>query len=137
MTRFADTRITYTPHESLAQSLVRDIVAEYPRLVGVKIYLRDDEGNLRIVASKDAKEIGTAGGASELGALTAGQVFYGRGTDTVSVVQPLRDQNGEPIAAVRLVLKSFTGQTEQAVLQRALPIVKEMQARIHSRDELQ
>lgn len=137
LTRFADTRIVYTPREPLAQVIVRDIVTAYSRLVGIKIYLLDEQGEPRIVASKDASEVGTAGGASEKGAIIAGQIYYGRGKGTVSVVQPLRDQNGEPIAAVRLVMKSFTGQTEQAVLQRALPIVKEIQARVRSLDELQ
>lgn len=135
--RFADTRIVYTPREPLAQAIVRDIVTAYARLVGVKIYLLDEQGEPRIVASKDAKEVGTVGGASEKGAITAGQIFYGRGKGTVSVVQPLRDQNGEPIAAVRLVMNSFPGQTEQAVLQRALPIVKEIQARVRNLEELQ
>jgi len=135
--RFADTRIIYTPREGLAQVLVRDTIKKYPRIVGLKIYLADETGEPRIVASKQAKEIGEAGGASEKGTIAQGQVFYGRGKDTVSVVQPLRDRNGEPIAAVRVVLKSYLGQTEQAVLQRALPIVKEMQARVRTLEELQ
>jgi hypothetical protein len=33
-------------------------------------------------------------------------------------------------------LKSFPGQTEQTVLQRALPIVKEMQTRVRTLAEL-
>ena len=52
------------------------------------------------------------------------------------MVQPLRDRNGEPIAAVRVVMKAFPGQIEQAVLQRANPIVKEMQFRVQSLEEL-
>jgi len=136
LSRFADTRIRYTPHESLAQVLIRDALAAYPRLVGLKIYLADASGIPRVVASTEAKEIGAAGGDSEKGAMEHGYVFYGKDRDTVSVVQPLRDRNGEPIAAVRVVLKSFTGQTEQVVLQRALPIVKEMQARVRSLEEL-
>lgn len=136
-TRFADTRIDYTPREPFAQTMVRDLVTAYPRLIGVKIYLRNEQGEPRIIASKDSQEIGAAGGPSETGAITNGNIYYGREKDTVSVVQPLRDQNGEPIAAVRLVLKSFPGQTEQTVLQRALPLVKEMQARIRSREELE
>jgi hypothetical protein len=136
LSRFADTRIEYTPRPALAEAIVRDTVATYPRLVGLKIYLPDEAGTPRIVASKDAQEIGAAGGVSEEGAIAQGQVFYGRAKGTVSVVQPLRDHNGEPIAAVRVVMKSFTGQTEQAVLQRALPIVKEMQARIRTLEEL-
>jgi len=54
----------------------------------------------------------------------------------VTVVQPLRDRNGEPIAAVRLIMTSFPGQTQQSALQRALPIVKSIQARVRSLDEL-
>ena len=40
------------------------------------------------------------------------------------------------IAAVRVVMKAFPGQIEQAVLQRANPIVKEMQFRVQALDEL-
>ena len=68
--------------------------------------------------------------------MTRGNVYYGREKDTVSVVQPLRDRNGEPIAAVRVVMRSYPGQIEQAVLQRANPIVKEMQFRVQSLEEL-
>jgi hypothetical protein len=49
---------------------------------------------------------------------------------------PLRDRNGDPIAATRLVMESFAGQTQQNALARARPIVKEMQARVQSLDEL-
>ena len=42
---------------------MRDIVTAYPRLVGVKIYLRD-EGHTRRSWRKDAKEIGTMAVAS-------------------------------------------------------------------------
>ena len=134
--RFADTRINYTPREPLAVALVRDCLKDNPRLVGVKIYVRDEKGEPQIIASKDATEVGAAGGKSEKGVIADGQIFYGRDRETVSVVQPLRDRNGEPIAAVRLVMKAFPGQIEQAVLQRANPIVKAMQERVQSLEEL-
>lgn len=137
LSRFADTRIEYTPRESFAQVVVRDALKEYSQLLGLKIYLADEGGVPRVVASKEPKDLGTEGGNSERGAITKGQVFYGKDKKSVSVVQPLRDRNGEPIAAVRVVMKSYTGQTEQAVLQRALPIVKSLQARVQSLDELQ
>jgi len=47
----------------------------------------------------------------------------------------LRDRNGEAIAAARVVMETFTGQTEQNALARARPIVKEMQARVQSLKE--
>lgn len=134
--RFAETRITYTPREPLAAALVRDCLKINTRLVGLKIYVNDEQGDPRIIASKDAAEVGSVGGDSERGAITGGHVYYGREKDTVSVVQPLRDRNGEPIAAVRVVMNPFPGQTEQAVLQRANPMVKEMQARVQSLEEL-
>ncbi len=134
--RFTETRINYTPREPLAAALVRDSMKINPRLLGLKIYVRDDKGEPRIIASKDETEVGLAGGDSERGAITGGHVFYGREKDAVSVVQPLRDRNGEPIAAVRVVMKAYPGQIEQAVLQRANPIVKEMQFRVQSLEEL-
>ena len=136
LSHFADTRIVYTPRESLARVIVRETLETYPRLVGLKIYLADKNGETAIVASTDEKEIGTAGGTSEAGAIAEGNVYYGRDKRTVSVVQPLRDHNGEPIAAVRVVMKSYLGQTEQAVLQRALPVVRSMQARVRTLEEL-
>ena len=137
LTRFADTRITYTPREPFAQVIVRDLVKDYPRLVGVKIYLRDEQGRPRIVASKDPAELGQPGGPRNSAPSRMETSITVARKRTVSVVQPLRDQNGEPIAAVRMVMKSFPGQTEQAVLQRALPMIKELQARVRSLEELE
>lgn len=134
--RFADTRINYTPREPLAAALVRDCLIANPRLAGLKIYVKDEQGVPRVIASKDVAEVGSAGGESEKGAIANGHVYYGKEKDTVSVVQPLRDRNGEPIAAVRVVMNAFPGQIEQAVLQRANPIVKEMQFRVQSLEEL-
>ena len=36
---FGETRITYTPHEILAEILVREALHRYPRLVGLRLYL--------------------------------------------------------------------------------------------------
>lgn len=133
---FADARVNYTPREAPAAILVREALERYPRLLGLKIYLADETGAPVIVASNEATEVGSAGGDSERSAMTKGEVFYGRTRNQVTVVQPLRDHNGEPMAAVRVVLKPFPGQTEQTVLQRALPIVKEMQLRVRTLAEL-
>lgn len=133
---FTDAKVNFTPRESPAQILVRDMVAKNPRLVGLKIYLLDENGRPRVVASRDEQEVGETGGDAEKTAIASGRIFYGKGRDTVSVVQPLRDRNGEPIAAVRVTMTTFIGQTQQSALQRALPIVKSMQARVRSLDEL-
>lgn len=136
LSRFADTRIEYTPREPLAQVIVRQALEEYSLLLGLKIYVTDESGVPRVIASKDPQDLGAEGGKSERGAIDRGEIYYGKERTSVSVVQPLRDRNGEPIAAVRVAMKSYPGQTEQAVLQRALPIVRFLQARVQSLDEL-
>jgi hypothetical protein len=49
---------------------------------------------------------------------------------------PLRDRNGDSIAAALLKMKSFPGQTEQNALGRAQPIVREMQDKVQSLQDL-
>jgi hypothetical protein len=48
----------------------------------------------------------------------------------------LRDRNGDTIAAVRVVMKSFPGQTEANAIVRAAPIVRQLQARVQSLEDL-
>jgi hypothetical protein len=133
---FTDTKLTYTPRELLAQAIVRDTVKKYSRLVELKIYVLNDRGEPRLIASKTESEVGGIGGDAEKNVIAHDAIYYGKDKDTVAVIMPLRDRNGESIAAVRVVMKSFAGQTEQSALVRAMPIVKEMQARVQTLQEL-
>lgn len=133
---FADTKIIYTPREPLAQVIVRDTVTKNSRLLGLQIYTLNEQGEPRLVASKEEQEVGAPGGDVEKDTITNGHIYYGKEKKAVSVVMPLRDHNGEPIAAVRLKMKSFIGQTEQNALVRATPILKQMQARVQTLEEL-
>jgi hypothetical protein len=49
---------------------------------------------------------------------------------------PLHDRNGDTVAAVRVLMRSFKGQTEQNAIARALPIIKGMETRIRSARDL-
>lgn len=134
---FADTRIIYTPTEMLAQKLVRDALAKYPRLRGLKIHaIHGDVALPRVVASRDPAEVGQTGGPAEAAVIKEGTPYYVKDRKNVSVIMPLRDRNGDPIAAVRVTMESFTGQTQQNALVRALPIVKQMQARVTTLEDL-
>lgn len=134
---FADTRIVYTPREPPAQALVRDTVKKYPHLLDLKIYVpAEDRKAPRLLAAKDEKALGEAGGKPEASAIGQGAIFYGKGKGTVSVIMPLRDRNGDSIAAALIKMKSFPGQTEQNALGRAQPIVREMQDKVQSLQDL-
>jgi hypothetical protein len=133
---FGDTTITYTPIVPRAQTVVQGIMTEQPRIVGLRIYTLDGHGQPQVIASKVEKEIGQPGTDAEKSASTDGKVYFGRDKGTVTLTLPLRDRNGDPIAAVRVQLKSFLGETQDNALTRAMLIVRTIQEQISSRAEL-
>ena len=134
---FADARLKFTAREVPAQVIVRDILKEYPRLVQLELYIRDKSKEaVQLIAAKGSLADGHPGGKPELDVINAGSIYYGKGKGTVTVTLPVRDHNGEPIAAARITMDSFPGQTEQNAVVRAVPIVKEIQARVQRLQDL-
>ena len=133
---FGDTTINYTPRVPMAQTLVQGMMQKYPRILELRVYTLDDKGEPQIIASKNEKEIGQPGTDAEKGAITAGTVYFGRGKGTVAVTMPLTDRNGDSVAAVRVQLKSFMGETQDTAVDRARVIIKQMQAQVMSGQEL-
>ena len=134
---FRDAWIVYTPKETLAITLVRQTMKRYPRLLGVKIFAATRQRmELHVVASDTAEEMGGAATQVEKDVVARDMVYCGRGKKETLVTLPLHDRNGEAIAAVRFVLQPFPGQTEQAALARATPILKEMESHVRSADNL-
>ena len=134
---FGDTVINYKPRETLAQVLVKEAYKKYPRLQQLKIYApTSGEEDIRIVASLDPKEVGQPAPAEAAEVLSKRGYYYGKGSGDVVMTLPLHDNNGDKVAAVRLVLKSFVGQTENNALARAMPVVKSMEIRIQTLKDL-
>jgi len=134
---FADAKVTFTPREIMAQKIVRDALTEYSKLLALKIFsARPGDPQPVVVASKFEKELGQPAGAAEQDVIRTGHSYYGKGRETVTVVLPLRDHNGDPMAAVSLEMKSFPGQTEDNALVRAQPIIRQMQAQVQSKEDL-
>ena len=127
---FTDTRVNYVPKEPFAQRMVKDTMKEYPRLLGVQVYASPRAKETQIIASSDEKEIGVAGGKHEADVIENGTPYFDKEKEMVSVMMPLRDRNGEVEAAVRIKMKSFPGQTEENAFVRATPIIKAMQDRL-------
>ena len=134
---FGDTAITYKPHIAPAQALVAEVMKKYPKLVDVKIYVSCDNAKAtRLVGCKESREAGTAGATAERDVIDRGSSYFGKDKGTVYVTMPLRDRNGDGIAAACVVMKSFKGQTEKNALERARPIVQDIQARVQSLQDL-
>lgn len=136
ISHFTGTKITYTPRESYAEVLVRDALKENPRLLGLWIYVAGENGSTRVAASKETNDVGKPGGDAERDVLSNGQPYFGKDKDYSTVMLPLRDRNGEPMAAVKFRFRSFPGEIQQTTLSRALPIVKEMQVKVQTLEEL-
>jgi hypothetical protein len=133
---FCDAAVEYTPRIPAAQALVDSIMEKQPRILGLQIYTLNDQNQPHIIASKDKTETGQPGTDSEKKAITDGAIFYGKAKGVDTLILPFRDRNGDPMAAVRLKLKSFIGETQQNALTRATMILKSMQAEVTSSDQL-
>jgi hypothetical protein len=134
---FADARIDFTPREMFAQTLVRETMKANPRLVALRIFgLTTNQTGTKIIGSADENEIGQPGDNVEKNCIEKGGSYFGKGKEVAVVTMPLHDRNGETVGAVRVSMTTFFGQTEKNALARALPIVKSMEARVGSAQEL-
>jgi hypothetical protein len=137
ITYFSEIKLVYTPRITLAQNLVRDALKKYPRLVGLKIFAAaTNVAGTRIIASTEASELGGLAHPEELNVIQHSAIYYGKENGNVLVTMPLHDGNGEAVAAVKVVMKSFAGQTEKNALARALPIIKQMETRVRTVNDL-
>jgi hypothetical protein len=134
---FADARINYTPHELPAQRLVNEALQKYPRLLGLRIYAASAPGKPAvIIAGAAAVDLGRPAGTTEEDVIRRGTVYVARTRESATVTVPLRDRNGDPIAAIAVEMKTFPGQTEQNAAARAQPVVRRIQAQVQSREDL-
>lgn len=133
---FADGEIAFTPRIPAAQQAINSVMKKEKRLVGLRLYTLQPDGTTRIIASKEQSEIGQSGGDSELTAIKEGTVFYGRAHGINEVTLPLRDRNGENIAALRVRSNSFFGETENNAFARSNVARKLVEQMITSADDL-
>jgi hypothetical protein len=133
---FESASVTYPKSQTLAEKLVQDALQDYPRLLGLRIYAAKRGQSPAVIASKNAKDLGQPGGKVEQDVIRRGSRYFGKTKGSAFVTVPLHDRNGDPIAAVQVVLKSFPGQTEQNAFARAQPIVQKLQSQVLSLDDL-
>ena len=136
---FVDTHLEYTPRELFAQVLTRSSMQQNPRLVGLKIFSYrggTNLANLRMIGSDDGKELGGAGAHIEEDVIRNDHIYHAKGKETISVTVPLHDRNGETVAALRVVMKPFPGQTEENAVARTIPIKKAIEAQIQTAKDL-
>lgn len=131
--QFAGATISYTPIVPISAQLVEAALAKYSRVVDLRLYAPGSEGDQTlVVACKNPDDIGAIGGKAETGAIRDADIYVGKGKTTVTVVMPVRDRNGDPVAAAHVVIDRFPGQTENTAIVRAKPIIKLMERRLQT-----
>ena len=139
VSHFADAKVSYTPRETLAKALVREVFEKKTSISEVTIYMaRGAEQELRVVARRDEQLLGTLGSELEKHVIARNVMYSGtdKARDLYLVTLPLHDRNGDAVAAVRVGMKPFIGQTEQNAILRAMPVIKRMEQRFKEARDL-
>jgi len=134
---FADAVVDYTPLIPAAQVMVNSVMAQQSHILGLRIYTLGTNGTTSVLASKEPSEIGQPGTDAEVAAIRDGTISFGRERGAVLLTLPLHDRNGDYIAAVRVKLKSFFGETQNTAVTRASNVVKLLQLLCSSASDLQ
>jgi hypothetical protein len=119
---FADTRIEYTARVPLIQTVVADVMKKNSRLLGLKVYAVKNSPAPVVVADGKDHDLGSPGGKTEADVIANGRIFYLKQTGYVEVTQPLRDRNGDVIAALKTTMTTFRGETSDTAVARATQI---------------
>lgn len=139
VSHFANAKVVYTPRETLAKALVREALAKKTSIANVVIYMAKGAGQeLRVIASHEEQFLGNLGGEVEKNVIAKDVMYSGtdKPRDLLLVTLPLHDRNGEVVAAVRVEMKPFLGQTEQNAILRAMPVIKRMEQRFKDAKDL-
>jgi hypothetical protein len=117
---FADTKIEYTARVPLIQTVIAGVMKQNPRLLGLKVYaLKNSSPTPVVVADGKDADLGAAGTKTEQDVIANGRTFFLKQSGSVEVTQPLRDRNGEVIAALKTTMNSFRGETTETAVARA------------------
>lgn len=137
MAYFGDAQITYRPQILAAQRIINQVMKKYSRLLRISLYAGREENSPAVVIASNQKErIGQAADEAVLDSILRRNIYFARTRKTIVVTLPIKDRNGEGVAACRIELKSFPGQTRQNAVARCLPVIQMIEAQVLNRDDL-
>jgi len=116
---FVDARVQYNPHVPYVQIVIGNILKKYPRLLGLKVYADKNPGLPVVIGSMNDHDLGMAGTKTEEDVIGRGSLYYLKDSKAVEITLPLRDRNGEIVAALSVKMKSFRGETQSNAVARA------------------
>ena len=134
---FAHPKVIHKRKIILAQRLIESIKTQWERIEDVQIFARaNPDAPLKVVGSMDSAKLGQTASKVTEGVLETTQFGYAKEKKTVTVTAPVRDRNGEPVAAVKVKMRRFRGQTQKASIVRTMPVVKHIESRMRDAKDL-
>jgi hypothetical protein len=133
---FVDARVQYSPHVPYVQIIVSNIVKRYPRLLGLKVYANKNPGLPVVIGGMDEHDLGVAGTKVEADVIENGLIFWLKQDKSVEITLPLRDRNGDIVAALKVKMKSFRGETQATAVSRAVIVKKAVEEQIETMQDI-
>jgi iron complex outermembrane receptor protein len=124
-----------------AQKLVEDTLAAHPEIAGVELATTPPNKTQCVtIASNDAKEIGEKCDKDEFKTMKTGEPFVEKenedGKQVYDVTLALHDAQRKVIGTVGMDFKPEPNQQKDKVVERAQQILKELEGRIKSKEQL-
>jgi hypothetical protein len=133
---FVDAGVQYTPRVPYAQVVVNNIVKENPRLLGLTVYASKGPGLPVVIGAMNDHDFGATGTQAEADVIERGSIYYLKADKTVQITLPLRDRNGDIVAALAVKMKSFHGETQDTAVARSLIVKKAFEQQIATLEDL-
>jgi hypothetical protein len=133
---FADTRIDYTTRVPFIQTVVSAVMKKNPRLLGLKVYEFRNSPTPVLVADGREEGIGSPGGKAEEDVIHNGTIMYLPQKDSVELTLPLRDRNGDIIAALKTTMTTFRGETTDTSVTRATTVKKAVEEQLNTLQDI-
>ncbi len=133
---FVDARVQYTPHVPYVQIVVSNIVKKYPRLLGLKVYANRSADLPVVIGGMEEHDLGAAGTKTEADVIERGSIYYLKLEKAVEITLPLRDRNGDIVAALKVKMKSFRGETQATAVTRAAIVKKAVEQQIETLQDI-
>ena len=133
---FVNTRLQFVPRVPYMQTVASEIMRKYPRILGLDIYAARHTPKPVIIASKDTNNLGQAGGHVEEDVIKRGIAYFAKDKPWVEVWLPLRDRNGDIVAALKTRLERFPGETQDTAVARATQVKKAVEAQLDTMQDI-
>lgn len=123
---------TFTPRKIYAQTLVNQIIKEYPDLLVVAMHVTPPNESQNVIIASNVGRIGKRADAEDLRVIRTGETLakVNKNGDRFEVELVLHDASGKPLGALAIVFPYKAGDSAEQFKKRANMIHDELAGKI-------